>query len=137
MVCYVHKKDDTMARGMRGGMDPRMMKKLQKQMKTEEMDVSEIIMKMPGKTLVFKSPSVTCMDLMGQNTYQIMGEAVEMAPGAAGEDGAAVEPVAAGPVIPAEDIKLVAERAGVSESEAKAALVAADGDIAEAIINLM
>ncbi len=130
-----------MARGMRGGMDPRMMKKLQKQMKSEELDVTEVIFKMPGKNLVFKQPSVTAMNLMGQNTYQIMGDPIEVAPGAESSgtegDGAAAVAVPSGPVIPEEDIKLVAERAGVSESEARVALIKADGDIAEAIISLM
>ena len=127
-----------MARGMRGGMDPRMMKKLQKQMKSEELDVTEVIFRMPGKNLVFKQPSVTAMNLMGQNTYQIIGEPVEMAPGeGSGEEGDSPASIPAGPSIPQEDIQLVAERAGVSESEAKAALIRSDGDIAEAIINLM
>ena len=129
-----------MARGMRGGMDPRMMKKLQKQMKSEELDVTEVIFRMPGKDLVFSNPSVTAMNLMGQNTYQIIGEPVEMAPGGGSTGGIASgggEPIPAGPSIPKEDIQLVAERAGVSESEAKAALIRSDGDIAEAIINLM
>ena len=124
-----------MARGMRGGMDPRMMKKLQKQMKSEEMDVTEVIMKMPGRTLVFKNPSVTAMNLMGQETYQLIGESEELKPGGGGDSGEAV--VDSGPVIPAADIKLVAERAGVSEAEAKEALKKSDGDIAEAIISLM
>ena len=70
-----------MARGMRGGMDARMMKKLQKQMKSEDLDVTEVIFKMPGKNLVFRSPSVTAMNLMGQQTFQIIGEPEEMAPG--------------------------------------------------------
>ena len=128
-----------MARGMRGGMDPRMMKKLQKQMKSEDLDVTEVIFRMPGKNLVFKQPSVTAMNLMGQNTYQIIGEPVEMAPGEGGTEGTSSggEPIPAGPSIPQEDIELVAERAGVSASEAKAALIKSDGDIAEAIIDLM
>jgi nascent polypeptide-associated complex subunit alpha len=134
-----------MARGMRGGMDPRMMKKLQKQMKSEDLNVTEVIFRTPGKDLVFKSPTVTAMNHMGQSTYLVLGDPVEMAPGAAGggsaagsvEGGATAPAVPAGPVIPAEDIKLVAERAGVSEADARAALIEADGDIAEAIISLM
>ncbi len=127
-----------MARGMRGGMDPRMMKKLQKQMKSEELEVTEVIFKMPGKNMVFKNPSVTSMNLMGQETYQVIGVPVETVPGAGegGEEGAG-HPLPAGPSIPHEDIVLVAERAGASEAEAKAALIKVDGDIAEAIISLM
>lgn len=118
-----------MARGMRGGMDPRMMKKLQKQMKSEDLEVIEVVMKLPGRTLVFKAPAVTCTEIMGQTTYQIIGSPEEAAPQGEGED--------TGPVIPVEDIKLVAERAGVSDAEARKALQENDGDIAEAIISLM
>ena len=116
-----------MARGRNiPGMDPRMMNRLKKQVKTEELDVTEVVMKLPGRTLVFRNPAVTAMDVMGQKTYQVIGEPEEMA-GGTGE----------GPAIPLEDIKLVAERAGVSEAEARTALKKTDGDIAEAIIELM
>ena len=122
-------------------MDPRMMKKLQKQMKSEELQVTEVIFRMPGKNLVFKQPSVTAMNLMGQNTYQVIGDPIEVVPGAesggsGGEAGGGTV-VPTGPAIPDEDVKLVAERAGVPESEARAALIKADGDIAEAIISFM
>ena len=116
-----------MARGMRGGMNPRMMKQLQKQMNTEELDAVEVIMKFPDRTLIFKNPSVTAMDVMGQKTYQIMGAAEEAATSGEGETT----------IIPKEDILLVAERAGVSESEAREALKKNEGDIADAIIELM
>jgi len=109
-------------------------------MKTEEMDVIEVIFRMPGKNLIFRSPSVTAMNIMGQETYQVIGESEEMKPEETGEGVEGAEggvPVETGPAIPREDIKLVAERAGVSEAEAREALIKTDGDIAEAIIMLM
>lgn len=138
-----------MARGMRGGMDPRMMKKLQKQMKPEEMEVTEVIFRMKGRDLVFKHPSVTAISLMGQNTYQVMGDPVEVISGASPAGGhgegsslpagtpPSETPAPTGPAIPEEDIKLVAQQAGVTPSEARAALIKVNGDIAEAIISLM
>jgi len=42
-----------------------------------------------------------------------------------------------GPTIPEEDVQLVAEKAGVSEAEARKALEECGGEPAEAIIRLM
>ena len=57
-----------------------MMKKLQKQIEkaTEEIDATKVIIETPEKTLVFDQPSVTIMDMMGQKTYQVVGEPSEM-----------------------------------------------------------
>ena len=89
----------------------------------EEMeDVQEVIIKTAGKTLVFKDAAVTCMEVSGQVTYQIVGTPEEVTT----DSG-----------IPKEDIRLVAEQAGVSESEAKKALEECGGEPAEAIIKLM
>lgn len=87
-------------------------------------DVEEIVIKTSTKNYVFKNASVTCMNVQGQETYQIVGtpEIVE----GEGEK-----------VIPEEDIQLVASQAGVSEEEAKKALEECNGEPAEAIIKLM
>ena len=65
------------------------------------------------------------MNMMGQQSYQIVGEPLERS---LGEQGT---------VIPQEDIELVASQAGVSEEDAKAALEECNGEPAEAIIKLM
>ncbi len=89
----------------------------------EEMeDVQEVIIKTADRTLVFKDAAVTCMEVSGQVTYQIVGTPEE---------------VMADSGIPKEDIRLVAEQAGVSEAEAKKALEECGGEPAEAIIKLM
>ena len=123
-----------------GRMNPRMMKKLQKQLKqsTEEIDATEVIIRTPEKELYFDAPSVTAMDMMGQKSYQIIGEPQERPLGSgdnatdgggAGSGGAAE--------IPAEDVALVAAQAGVSEEKALEALRECNGEPAEAIIQLM
>jgi len=116
-----------MARGM-PRMDPRTMRKFQKQTKTEELKALEVRIKLPDRTLLFKTPAVTMTQLAGQETYVIMGTPEEVA-----EEE---KEKSQGPVIPQGDIKLVAERAGVSEAEAREALIKSGGDIAEAIIRL-
>lgn len=108
-----------------GRMNPRMMKKLQKQIEkaTEEIDATKVIIETPEKTLVFDHPSVTIMDMMGQKTYQVVGEPSEMENE---EDG-----------IPEEDVELVMAQTGVSKEEAISALEKCDGEPAEAIIKLV
>lgn len=107
------------------GMNPKHMKAMMKKhgINIEEMeDVKEVVIKTSSKTLVFKDAAVTCMDVQGQRTYQVVGTPEEIT----SDTG-----------IPKEDIVLVAEQAGVSEDEAKKALEECNGEPAEAIIKLM
>ncbi|HIL32906.1 MAG: nascent polypeptide-associated complex protein [Candidatus Poseidoniia archaeon] len=118
-----------------GRMNPRMMKKLQKQLKqsTVDIDATEVIIRTAEKELYFDAPSVTAMDMMGQKSYQIVGEPQERPLGSDGTtdaDDAAAQ-------IPAEDVALVAAQAGVSEDAALEALRECNGEPAEAIIRLM
>ena len=118
-----------------GRMNPRMMKKLQKQLKqsTEEIDATEVIIRTAEKELYFDTPSVTAMDMMGQKSYQIVGEPQERPLGS----GGATDGGDAAAQIPAEDVALVAAQAGVSEDAALEALRECNGEPAEAIIRLM
>ena len=107
------------------GMSQKHMKAMMKRhgLNIEELEgVQEVIIKTADKTLVFKDAAVTCMEVSGQVTYQIVGTPEEVT----GDSG-----------IPKEDIRLVAEQAGVSEAEAKKALEECGGEPAEAIIKLM
>lgn len=102
------------------GMNPRQMNKMMQKMgiRQEEIDASEVIIKTSGKNIVIKNPSVTKVDMMGQKTFQIMGEITEESP------------------ISEEDINTVAEQANVSKEEAKKALIENQGDLAQSIISL-
>ena len=93
-----------------GRMNPRMMKKLQKQLQnsTEEIDATEVIIRTKDKEIYFSNPSVSSMNMMGQQSYQIVGEPQER--GLDGEVSTAS--------IPEEDIELVASQAGVSHEKA-------------------
>ena len=117
--------------GMRG-MDSRRMNAMMKRLglKVEEIeDVVDVIIVTKTKKIVFHNPEVTAMDMQGQKVYQIAGEE-EILPLDAEVQSEEAK-------FSSEDIKLVAERAGVSEEEARKALEETDGDIAEAIIRLM
>jgi len=106
---------------MMPNMNSRQMKKLMKKagIKTKELPVNEIIFTFDDKKWEFTDPQVTEIDMMGQKTFQVVGTFVEREIG-----------------IPEEDIKMVAEKANVSEEEARKTLKDSGGDIAEAILNL-
>ncbi|MBR9700209.1 nascent polypeptide-associated complex protein [Candidatus Woesearchaeota archaeon] len=107
------------------GMNPRMMKQAMKKMgmQQEDIEASEVIIKCPDKEIIIPNPSVAKVKMMGQETWQITGEAQEKALDVAAE-------------INDEDIKTVSEQTGASEEDAKAAIEKHDGDLAAAIMEL-
>lgn len=109
---------------MFGGINPGQMKAMMKQMgiKQEEIDASKVIIeKKDGGKIVIENPAVQKMIMQGNESWQITGDAMEES----AEEG-----------ISEEDIKMVAEKTGKSEKEARKALEEAGGDIAEAIVKL-
>ncbi|MCK4456102.1 MAG: nascent polypeptide-associated complex protein [Thermoplasmata archaeon] len=111
-----------------GRMSPKQMKAAMKRLgiKTEELeDVEEVVIRTAEKEYVIPRAAVTKMEVQGQTTYQIVGEAEEFA---RSDEG---------PRVPEEDVRLVAEKANVSEEKARQALIDCDGELAEAILKLM
>lgn len=110
-------------------MNKKQMKQMERQMKKmgmkmEDLDgVREVIIRFDEKELIIDNPSVSLMNVMGNETYQIDGKAREV------ELEYEIE-------IPEEDIEMVANSAGVSKDDAKAALEECKGDLAEAIMKL-
>ncbi|MCX8175546.1 MAG: nascent polypeptide-associated complex protein [Candidatus Micrarchaeota archaeon] len=104
-----------------GGIDPKQMAKLMRQMgiKTEDIAASRVTIELRegGRIVVFE-PSVTQIEMQGQKSFQIAGRVHEEQE--AGE----------------EDIRMVMEAAGCSREEAQNALRETGGDIAEAILKL-
>ncbi len=126
-----------------GGMDPRKMEQMMKQMgiDMDELDAESVVIVTEDEELVFDAPQVTKMDAQGQETYQIVGspETHQVAGGddaelAAGDADAAEADADTG--IPDDDVELVAERAGVPPSTARETLASVDGDLAAAISEL-
>jgi len=107
------------------GINPKQMQHMMKKMGIAQMDIdaSEVIIKTPEKNIIIRNPSVAKVKMQGQETFQISGDIYE-------------ESAETAPEISEEDIKTVAEQAGVSEKKAKEAIEAANGDLAEAILNL-
>ena len=129
-----------------GGMNPRKMKQMMKQMGIDvtELDAEEVVIRTADEELVFSDVQVTRMDAQGQETYQVVGEPeVHEAGEAAGaveagdDDDTDTDADTGGDAaIPEDDVELVATRAGVSKGDAREALEAEDGDLAAAIARL-
>ena len=101
--------------------NPRQLEKMAKKMgiQSTSIDAEEVIIRTPDKDIVIHSPSVSKVNMMGQETYQVSGESEERSR----ED------------FTDEDVEMVAEKAGVSNEEAREAL-RKFGGIAEAIVGL-
>ena len=121
-------------------------RQMRRKMKTQGIDMDQIeatkvIIEGPEKTLVIEQPEVMLMKQMGQEIYQIIGEAEEYSTGDIVidekekiEEIEQIEEVEAKPTITENDIMLVAAQGNVDPKEAEAVLKDCDGDIAKAIL---
>jgi nascent polypeptide-associated complex subunit alpha len=107
------------------GMNPRQMRQAMKRLgiQQEEIDAKEVIIRLEDKEIIISNPSVSKVNMMGQETYQIVGEEHERS-------------LSTKPEISDEDIDTVAEQTGASKEEAAKAIEEANGDLAEAIMKL-
>ncbi len=106
-----------------GKLDPKKMQAMMRQMgiKQEEIESSRVIIeKTDGKKIVIENPSVSKINMSGNETWQISGEAREEEAESFSED----------------DIKLVMEKTGKGKEEVITALEKSEGEVAEAILKL-
>ena len=110
---------------MMPGMNSRQMKMAMKKMGIQQVEIeaTEVIIKTPEFDLVIPNPSVSKVNMMGQDTYQVVGEALKQEKDTT-------------PEISEEDVKTVMEQGKCSEEEAKKAITEAKGDLAQAILSL-
>tara|TARA_Y100000310_G_C20312905_1_gene637054 strand:- start:68 stop:397 length:330 start_codon:yes stop_codon:yes gene_type:complete len=104
------------------GLNPKKMAAMMKQMgiKQEEIEASRVVIEREEGNIVIVNPGVMKVNMQGQETWQISGEASEEESGGINE----------------ADVELVMEKTGKSEEEARKALEGVEGDIAEAILKL-
>lgn len=88
-----------------------------------ELDAEEVVIRLKDHDLVFTSPNVSKINMMGQETYQLIGTPQKR-----------IREIV--PEVTHEDVKTVMEQAHVDEAKARDALQKAKGDIAQAIISL-
>jgi len=108
------------------GMNPRQMRQAMQRMgiQQQEIDAVQVIIRTKDdKELVFDNPQVAKVNMMGQQTYQVIGEPEE-------------RNIDSDPEINEDDIKTVMEQASVSKERAEEAIKDADGDLAQAIMDL-
>ncbi len=101
--------------------NPKQMERMARQMgmKMDQIEADEVIIRGPGREIVIRNPSVTKVNMGGQETYQVVGDAEERDTG-----------------ISEEDVRMVSEKTGVTEDQARQALEGSNGDLAEAIMKL-
>ncbi|MCF7799220.1 nascent polypeptide-associated complex protein [Candidatus Woesearchaeota archaeon] len=107
------------------GMNSRQMKQAMKKMGMQQEDLAaeEVIIRLADKDIVISNPDVAKVNMMGQETYQIVGEAHEVTRDTA-------------PEINDEDVETVMEQAKVDKQSAVQAIQDAGGDLAQAILFL-
>jgi nascent polypeptide-associated complex subunit alpha len=123
-----------------------MRRKMQQQgISMDPIDVSRVIFELEEKTLVIEQPEVFLIKQMGQEVYQVIGNAEEKSLDISSEESIQVENSTEiedvheeelKVEITEQDIQLVASQANVSLKEAESALKEANGNIAQAIIFL-
>ena len=107
------------------GINPREMQKAMKKLgiKQEEIDAELVIIKTSGKDLIIKNPQVSRVNMMGQETIQVIGDITEV------DKNESIE-------IDEDDIATVIEQTGCTKEEAIDALEQSNGNLAEAILKL-
>lgn len=107
------------------GLNPKKMQAVMKQMgiSQNEIDANRVIIEKDDKNIIINNPSVTQINMQGQETFQISGEISE-------EENEETENSTD------EDIKTIMEKVNCLEQEAKLALEKAGGDMTEAILSL-
>ena len=107
------------------GMSQREMQKAMKRLgiKQEEIDAEVVVIKTHTKDLVIKNPQVSKVNMMGQETFQIVGEIFEV-------------DRSEKPEINEDDAATVIEQTSCSREEALEALQNCNGNLVEAILRL-
>ena len=107
------------------GINPREMQKAMKKLgiKQEEIDAELVIIKASGRDLVIKNPQVSRVNMMGQETIQVIGDITEV------DKNEKIE-------LDEDDIATIIEQANCTKEEAIEALEQSDGNLAEAILKL-
>lgn len=110
------------------GVSPREMQKAMKRMgiRQEEIYAKEVIIRTYDKDLVIRNPHVSKVNMMGQETFQVSGDIVEVG---VADEGKKAD-------INEEDMSAVMEQTNCSKEEASEALEESNGNLAEAILKL-
>lgn len=111
---------------MRGNMNPKQMKQAMQKLgiQQEDVEASKVIIETPESRLVFDNPSVQKVDMMGQETYQVMGTPAEQAANQRDVN------------ISDDDLNTIMDKTGCDEDTARQAIEDNDFDLAAAIMDV-
>jgi len=114
-----------MVKKMIPGMNSRQMKQMMRKMgvQQQEYDASQVIIKTPEGDIIIDEPNVSKVNMMGQETWQIVGES-------------RLEERDSTPDVSEDDVNTVVDQTGCSPEIAKEKILEHKGDLAEAIIEL-
>ena len=107
------------------GMNSRQLKQAMKKMgmEQEQLDAYEEIIRLADKDIIINNPDVAKVNMMGQETFQIVGEISERAKDTT-------------PTIDDEDIQTVMDATTASREAVEEAITRSQGDLAQAILEL-
>ncbi len=107
------------------GMNMRKAEKMMKKMGIQQVEVpaTEVIIKTPDKELIISEPQVSKVNMMGQETFQVVGNVEE-------------RELSTEPEISEDDIKTVMEQTNASREEVEKAIKEEKGDLAATILKL-
>jgi nascent polypeptide-associated complex subunit alpha len=109
------------------GLNPKKMQAVMKQMgiQQQEIDANKVIIEKDDGNIIINNPSVTKINMQGQENFQISGDISEQE-----EETEKIEDNSE------QDIKTIMEKVGCLEQEAKQAYEKANGDLTEALLSL-
>ena len=112
------------------GLNPKKMQAVMKQMgiQQQEIDATRVIIESDEGNIIINNPSITKINMQGQENFQISGDITEEEANSNEEE-------------PEEDntnqdIQTIIEKTNCSEEKAKKALEEANGDLTEALLSL-
>ena len=107
------------------GMNSRQMAQAMRKMGIQQVEIeaTEVIIKCPDKQIIINNPQVSKVNMMGQETFQIVGQPEE-------------QPLSSEPDINEDDIQTVMDQTGTSKEKAKDSIEKNEGDLAKAILDL-
>ena len=107
------------------GMNSRKLQQTMRRMgiQQSEIDAKEVVIKCDDKEIIISNPQVSKVNMMGQETFQIIGEATE-------------REISSHLKISDDDLKIIMGQTGADKETARKKLEEASGDIAKAILSL-
>lgn len=112
---------------------PRNMRRMMKNLKVEEIDAEEVIIRTRTEEIVISNPTVNLTNMQGVDVFQIIGSYIKRPKGSRADSS---KPSFDASSLKESDIELVAKNAKATLDEAREALVKTRGDLAAAVMLL-